>query len=386
MYLTPNGKISACCLENPNSILYGHIDRDSLKDAFNSTPIKQLRKDLMNNVPRPDVCSRCYAREDSSGTSHRNEYNHRFGHLKKEALKNTQSNGYVKEMKIAYWDFRLSNTCNLRCRTCGPIFSSSWFPDAIKMKWDMPEVRKNDVCTHANQLEIESQMQFAEEMYFAGGEPLLAQQHYDILNKLIQQKRTHVRLSYNSNCTQLSFKGQEVIPLWQQFLHVRISPSIDDVGPRAEYLRKGTKWDVLLANLVRIRQEVPRAVIAPNITVSAFNVLYLVEVFETLFKEQVISTTFPQFHINMVDFPEYYHVSVLPSYLRARAIDRLTEAKSLWTSLYGPYFDSFDVILEALKNDGSALWEKFRMEAWLVDNLRGENVFDTYPELLPVET
>ena len=34
---------------------------------------------------------------------------------------------------MPYIDFRFSNLCNFKCRTCGPDLSSSWYEDHNKM-------------------------------------------------------------------------------------------------------------------------------------------------------------------------------------------------------------------------------------------------------------
>jgi organic radical activating enzyme len=47
---------------------------------------------------------------------------------------------------------------------------------------------------------------YVEQIYFAGGEPLLMEEHYRILDELVQRKRFDVRLIYNTNFTHIKLK------------------------------------------------------------------------------------------------------------------------------------------------------------------------------------
>ena len=76
-----------------------------------------------------------------------------------------------------------------------------------------------------------------EEIYFAGGEPLIMEEHYRILKKLDERKMYHVRLKYNTNFSQMTFKKLDVMEIWNRFESVKIGASLDGMGKRGEYLR-----------------------------------------------------------------------------------------------------------------------------------------------------
>ena len=56
-----------------------------------------------------------------------------------------------------------------------------------------------------------------EEVYFAGGEPLIMEEHYRILQRLVEKKMFHVRLKYNTNFSQGIYKGVDVLKEWDKF-------------------------------------------------------------------------------------------------------------------------------------------------------------------------
>ena len=91
--------------------------------------------------------------------------------------------------------------------------------------------------------------------YFAGGEPLMTDKHYEILEHLIETGNTKVTLEYNSNVSRLKYKNKSIIDLWNKFENVTVSASLDSWGSRAEYIREGTDWDKVESNLQTIKEK-----------------------------------------------------------------------------------------------------------------------------------
>ena len=104
--------------------------------------------------------------------------NHRFGHHGPELIAKTKESGRVKDMTLRYWDFRFSNVCNFKCRSCGPELSSGWAKDHTKRNEllgypiDVKDLTKPDRLAMLWE-QIEPSFPYVEEIYFAGGEPLI---------------------------------------------------------------------------------------------------------------------------------------------------------------------------------------------------------------------
>ena len=85
---------------------------------------------------------------------------------------------------------------------------------------------------------------------FYGGEPLLIERHYDILEKLVESGRSkEMTLLYNTNGSVYPDKG---VDIWKHFDRVLLSFSFDGVGKQFEYIRHPAKWDRALEILQRI--------------------------------------------------------------------------------------------------------------------------------------
>ena len=85
---------------------------------------------------------------------------------------------------------------------------------------------------------IDSKIDDVKYIHFAGGEPLIMDEHYYILQKLIEKDRTDVKIKYNTNLLKLRFKQHDLLDMWSNFNDIQVSASIDDIDARAEYIPK----------------------------------------------------------------------------------------------------------------------------------------------------
>ena len=132
---------------------------------------------------------------------------------------NTKPDG-TADFIIKYWDIRFSNLCNMACRSCGTWFSSNWYEDHKKLTGAPPNHAKimkagrsgNDIWE-----QLLKQFDHVEQFYFAGGEPIIMEEHLRILKELDKRKMYHVRLIYNTNFSKSHFKGSDIFELWNKF-------------------------------------------------------------------------------------------------------------------------------------------------------------------------
>lgn len=244
----PNGDVFPCCVWDCDHPI-GNINDKPLPEIWNDEPLKDIRKKMLNDE-EVQGCKRCYTIDMTTGYSLRNKIAKDYPVAWDEIL-DTKDDGEVDDMKLRLWDFRLSNFCNLRCRSCGPDLSSSWFKDSNalypKRQLDKALITVNDKVSFMDM--IKDQYQYVEEIYFAGGEPLSTPEHFQILEELIRIGNTDIRLRYSTNFTNLTFKGKHISEYWKHFSHLEVLVSLDGVGVKGEYIRKGLDYDSLIVNL-----------------------------------------------------------------------------------------------------------------------------------------
>lgn len=318
----PNGNAYPCCLAE-SEYPVGNFYKNSLEEVWNSTEYKQLRYNMLNEKPSKE-CARCYERESAGFVSMRNDSNKNFGqHL--NLLEKTQSDGQFDEFKIRYYDIRFSNLCNMSCRTCGSWFSSSWYNEEVKLYG--PRNHPQFMYAGKDKDDMWNQMQqhipHLEQIYFAGGEPLIMEEHYRVLKELVRLERFDVRLIYNTNFSKLMLKDENVLDYWKLFKSVSIGASLDASGPRAEYIRKGTKWDDIVRNREQMMQVCPNVDFYVSSTVSLMNVFHVPDFHREWVSMGLIK---PQdWNINILQSPAHYRIDVLPKSYKEQLRDRILE-------------------------------------------------------------
>ena len=151
------------------------------------------------------------------------------------------------------WDLRLTNTCNFKCRDCCSALSSSWEEESKKLNVhvDLPKPDEQKILN-----ELEPLYDSVQEVYFAGGEPLISDHHYHIIDKLLEKDR-HPTIRYNTNLSTLTYKGRDLIEIWKKFTEVELSISFDGIGKRGELIRKGFDSKRFIKNIQIIKKNCP---------------------------------------------------------------------------------------------------------------------------------
>ena len=121
----PSGKVVPCCLTSHHDVFAGDLNKQPIDQIWNSQTMKDLRLQFLANE-EPKICSTCFDREKVTGESGRYYHNKEFKDIIPIIPAMTEPDGTVPDMKLKYWDFRFSNLCNFKCRSCGPRYSSAW--------------------------------------------------------------------------------------------------------------------------------------------------------------------------------------------------------------------------------------------------------------------
>jgi radical SAM protein with 4Fe4S-binding SPASM domain len=377
LHAYPTGEAYPCChAEMANSV--GNCRQQSLAEIWRDQPMQQLRHNMLNEV-KSDACNRCYEQEAAGFFSGRRSANKHHGHH----VKKLEANPF----EMTYWDIRFSNLCNLRCRSCGHIFSSQWYQDQARLAG--PEWReRNQALNYAGRTEtdmwqqLEPHLDYVEQIYFAGGEPLLMEEHYNILEELVKRKRFDVRLIYNTNFTHTRLKDRSVFEYWKQFRSVAVGASLDAMGDRAEYIRKGTKWHEVEQNRRDMIEICPEVDFYISPTLSIMNADHLPDFHRDWVNRGLIGAQ--DLNVNILQDPAHYRIDIAPPEYRQRLIQRFREhiewlrpQDRLQRAVTG--FESAITFMQSTDNSG--LIPQFWKKTHELDNIRNENILDILPEL-----
>ena len=375
LYSNPDGTVLPCCVGDYRQSM-GNVQGSDINKVFNNDNFKEMRKNMLAGK-RCSQCSACYRDEDAGNSSFRKHSNEQFEKHIDDAIKNTNADGTLDSFQLRYLDIRWSNICNFKCRSCGPLYSSSW----------ATEHKQKNVYTFAGGINNDDlyeqflpHFDTIEEFYFAGGEPLLTDKHYDILEYLIEHNRTDVKLRYNTNMSVLKYKSKNVLELWKKFSNVYIGASLDSWGPRAEYIRHGTEWKTIENNLKKIKDEAPHIHLQTNTVVSILNIKTLTQFIDYMLTNNLVDVKNYNPHFYNIMNPDFLSLSLLTDKERKEVIDTIQEYSIIHKGNIEYSLKAVINGLKTIKHDPS-LKQLFKKEISYYDILRNENGANTFPEL-----
>ena len=256
---------------------------------------------MLNGKQSPN-CQRCYREEKVDFISKRIASNKKwaknYGPEFKDIISKVSDDGSMPfEMK--YFDFRPGTKCNLKCVICDPDNSHLWVKEnqTLQPKMKSPLLKdyyeyfiKNSKSEHnwhqrpIIQEEVYGQLKNLETLYFAGGEPLIIQEHYKILEECIRKGYAkNMKLRYNSNATRWR---EDLFEKWEHFKTIEMSCSIDDIQERNEYIRYPSQWEKLEKTLCVLDEQAPKNVsLSITCAVQAMNIYYLPEFLNWFFQK-----------------------------------------------------------------------------------------------------
>ena len=369
-----NKNVYPCCISD-RSLPISEYSTTFNKMA-NSDQLKQIRLNMLSNILNKE-CINCNTNEQYKKTSHRTFYNNRFIHHIDKVQKTSSDGSY--DVKMIAWNIQFGNLCNLKCRTCRPQASTSWINDAKKLgypKFNSSINSSNVINQHLEHIDN------VEQIYFAGGEPLIMDEHYYVLDELLKRNRVDVELVYNTNFTQLTYKGISIFNYWKKFDNVSVGASLDAMGDRAEYWRSGTEWHIVENNRKLMINECPNITFSIDATVSLVNALHIADFHKNWTNRGFI--TADQFNPKFLKFPYMFSIIQAPKILKNKIKEKYKKHLEWLIPLdhNGKSTNGYISMINAMENDTVFDYNGFWKKINEVDNIRNEKLLDVFPELV----
>lgn len=372
---SPIGTVRPCCLaeeeikdELGNKYKLIATDLDTVQ---HSEYMQKLRSSFLAGE-QPQTCRKCWNEERAGRTSKRMHTLNRLKHIV------TDTEWTVDAKPLLFIDFKLGNICNLKCRICGSWSSSQFAAEEIKFEGKDNihyQMLKDGAWPRENQSfwdNLAPVMKHVRYMEFTGGEPFMIQEHFDLLQRLVDAGvAKDIEIHYNTNGTHFPERGEDI---WKHFKIVEVAFSIDDVGARFEYQRKNADWNQVNRNLHQfrlLRHRWNNIQLQVCSTVNVFNVLYLEELAQWIDQQD-----FDFVYWNMLHEAYYLSVSTMPERAKTAAIDRLKTAEVSYT-----HRQEFDRMIDFIRNGVSLDGNILRMKVEDLDWRRSENLFNDHSEL-----
>ena len=383
--LDVDGSSRPCCK-------FAHYDESSpyqmpnladttLGDVWNGPAMQKLRRDFLDGV-RPVECATCWDEEAAGVPSMRQTWRDDRG---LRALPDYES---VSPEHPSALDLKLSNACNLKCRICGPVASSSWLREERDVQGDGLDpwladngswFRSDKLSRHdANAGELARWLPHLEHIELTGGEPMMSPENRRVVEMVVAEGAPdQVALLVTTNATVID---ERIVGHFDRFRQVMVSLSIDDIGARFEYERGPADWPAVEDNIRRYAALADEGcVVYLNCSVSTLNVWYLPEFVAWLVDDARLAPI--RLHLNLVHNARHHNIRCLPTEVKRAVRERL---EPLVSAGHVPHEARIEVaeVLDFMdaEDESTDHWDDFVHTTRERDRIRGEDFATTFPD------
>jgi pyruvate-formate lyase-activating enzyme len=238
------------------------IPLEEIKDnpsALHNTHEKKNQRIAMLNGEQPSGCQYCWNIEAMGDDYISDRHERNASIYTEERMSEIETSDIDFNINPEYIEVSFGNECNFKCGYCHPKASSSFYKEIEKFgPYDMVRNHRNDIDWFKIH-KIEEENPYVEAWWkwwptmrktlnilrITGGEPLLQQSTWRLLEDLDLNPLPQLELNINSN---LGVKHLLVERLSQRVEKLRVEgkirrfklfTSLDTWGPKAEYIRTG---------------------------------------------------------------------------------------------------------------------------------------------------
>lgn len=341
--------MTTSCHHPPAHLVEAHTLRAN-PGLLHNTPQKKQDREQMQRGERPAGCEYCWKIEDMGREAVSDRvYKSKIYPL--QDLDRAFNTPATQDVNLKTLEISFDRTCQFACSYCNPAFSSTWVRD-IKQNGPYQNLvsdgRNHFTHTHdASQLYrygesnpyVEAFFQWwdsdlhhtLDELRITGGEPLMSGYTWKLIDWFKDNPgRSHTRLAINSN---LGVDPETLEKLLHacEGIDLDVYTSNESMEGHAEYQRDGLiweQWDYNLRQLIEVRRLRGMHVMC---TINAVCLESLPEFLTYLltYKSQY-GPDFPNFTLNILRFPSFQSVLVLPDAIRMHHRDRLQKWLNVW--------------------------------------------------------
>jgi len=354
-----NTGVAACC-QTPRYDL-------TIDQWINSDILKNLQTQILQGSI-PKECNECVKQETVQKNSLRLNSLQDYAHQKFLAT------------DIDFIDYRGSNVCNFKCRSCSPVFSHGIANETKRhsalQKWFAVKAdKKIYTVTDDNVDWIYQNLSQINRLMLTGGEPTYMPQVRHLLEKIAYENHDlDVLITTNA-----SFTDDFWFELTRKHARLHWTVSLDAVGKAAEIIRHGTDWSTVQSNIAWLVTHAHS--LNFNTVVSNLNILHLGDLLKFVNHMQK-SSRYPkglhgdqgcrhQFHV--CQRPYVLAADNLPPDLAQHALDHLQYCLTLELDHEQSHMVNGLIDAIQVKKFDAWLWKQSQEYNQTLDEIRNEN-------------
>lgn len=342
------------------------IPLDELNEGANALHNTRFKKELrrqMKRGVRPKECDYCWRVEDTA----KDQFSDRFvksadwwAESRFDEVKNLPDDANINP---SYLEVSFSHHCNFRCVYCAPNVSSAIWQNFKKHGpyvgrdsiADLEKMGRNPYPINAKNPYVDAFWQWfprishdLKVLRITGGEPLLTENTFRVLEYLHEQPQKEMKLFVNSNlCVPDRFLNRFIekanrVAQAAAIGSLEIYTSVDTHGAQAEYIRTGMDYQKWLTNTERMLTETDFKIVV----MVTFNALSVPRFIAFLQDVQQLNARYGldkngdkrlQLDVSHLNNPEYFSACILnqrwkdealkiAEYVRSRPYSELSES------------------------------------------------------------
>ena len=378
----PDGRVAPCCdyksdIKKDSGESF-YIQEDSISEIYKSNNLQQLRNKLDSGV-QAEECQTCWKKEATGLLSKRQNKLDQVGEdFINKVIGNTPE--LPSEMQII-----LNNSCNLKCRMCGPKYSTLWAKEMkLYSSSEKLVLNRQEYTLPKGQpgskdglfmKDIEVWGKNLTHLEIVGGEPFYSVSWDKVLKTLIDLKfANNIVLEITTNGTVVD--TSYVQHLIDNFKRIKIGVSIDGYGPIFDYIRSGGSWEEVSSNLAKLYDLKQKNLEKFSLTIIyTYNWLNIIQL-----PEFIISMTkkYPDvvIHLNSITLPSEWNIKTAPPDFRVQIVERLEHELSIGTFISKNSEDEVRSIVEILNSNTLTKLDNFREyeRIYLTDKKRSTDI------------
>ncbi len=308
---------------------------------LHNTPEKKDDRRKMQLGERPTGCEYCWKIEDM-GPDNISDRMYKSRIYKIEDLHIAKNTDYNEDINLKTLEIAFDRTCQFACSYCNPSFSTTWVKDIKKngSYINIADSRNHYDHTHdGDQLYDYNESNPYIDAFFkwwdadlhktlaelrvTGGEPLMSGHTWDLLEWFKNNKnKSKTRIAINSN---LGFNVDVLERLLSLTEHVELDlyTSNEAMGPHAEYIRDGLKWDQWVSNMEFLLQSNRLRQLHVMCTINSLCLETLTEFLSLTLEWRKKYETQLSCSLNIQRFPSFQSAIVLPFEVREQYSQKL---------------------------------------------------------------
>jgi MoaA/NifB/PqqE/SkfB family radical SAM enzyme len=276
---------------------------DSIESLWHSNVLKSMRQRMMSGK----AINQCDYHCNSSISSCKKHVGLDLLDYVKDNIIRTHQDGTTNKITLLGANIIDSNLCNLKCVYCHKNYSSMHYDGTILNGID----RNSEFYTkYVNGLK---------EIWLAGGEPVINDMSYKILEDYIKNNNTDVRIRVITNLLSTKYKNKDFYKLLSKFKNAIVFGSWDMDGKIGEYIREGSNSNIIKQNIKYIKSYNIKFYLQS--VISIFNIMFLFDFHKRLFDENIIGRGDIRYYPLMS--PDYYRISILPVHIKNKILESL---------------------------------------------------------------